>query len=122
MSSFDLDLLALRAKAEAMDAVAAAELRVRSGGVLQVTITEREPMLVWRKDDARIEMLDAQGHRVAALAARQRQVVADGHGVGQGRRSGGRGVAHARIGSARRPGPHPGWRHRSCRWPGRARS
>ena len=70
MSSFDLDLLALRAKAEAMDAVAAAELRVRSGGVLQVTITEREPMLVWRKDDARIEMLDAQGHRVAALAER----------------------------------------------------
>ncbi|GAB1478784.1 cell division protein FtsQ/DivIB [Paracoccaceae bacterium] len=70
MSSFDLDLLALRARAEAMDAVAADELRVRSGGVLQVTITEREPMLVWRKDDTRIEMLDAQGHRVAALAER----------------------------------------------------
>ena len=70
VSSFDLDLLALRAKAEAMDAVAPAELRVRSGGVLQVTITEREPMLVWRKDDARIEMLDASGHRVAALAER----------------------------------------------------
>lgn len=70
ISSFDLDLPALRARAEAMDAVAAAELRVRSGGVLQVTITEREPMLVWRKDDARIEMLDAQGHRVAALAER----------------------------------------------------
>lgn len=70
VSSFDLDMTALRAKAEAMDAVAAAEVRLRSGGVLEVLITEREPMLVWRVDEARIEMLDAQGHRVAALAAR----------------------------------------------------
>lgn len=69
-SSFDLDMDSLRQKAEAMDAVAGAELRLRSGGVLEVVITEREPMLVWRPDDTRIEMLDAAGHRVAALADR----------------------------------------------------
>lgn len=69
MSSFDLDLDALRIKAEAMDAVAGAELAVRSGGVLQVTITEREPALIWRKADG-LTLLDKTGHRVAGLASR----------------------------------------------------
>ena len=68
-SSFDLDLDALRQKAEALDAVAKAELRVRAGGVLQVVLTERAPVLVWRSD-AGLELLDATGHRVAGLAAR----------------------------------------------------
>ncbi len=68
-SSFDLDLDGARARIEALDAVATAELRVRSGGVLQVLITERVPALVWREGD-RIEMLDATGARVAGLSAR----------------------------------------------------
>jgi cell division protein FtsQ len=68
-SSFDLDLDALRQKAEALDAVAKAELRVRAGGVLQVLLTERAPVLVWRNDTG-LELLDATGHRVAGLAAR----------------------------------------------------
>ncbi len=69
-SSFDLDLDALRAKAQQFDAIASAELRLRSGGVLQVVVKEREPMLIWRVSDDRLEMLDASGHRVAALASR----------------------------------------------------
>ena len=68
-SSFDLDLFALRLKAEELDAVASAELRVRSGGVLQVVLQERQPVLVWRQAD-RLELLDATGHRVASLEAR----------------------------------------------------
>lgn len=68
-SSFDLDLFALRLKAEELDAVASAELRVRSGGVLQVVLQEREPVLVWRQAD-RLELLDATGHRVASLSSR----------------------------------------------------
>lgn len=68
-SSFDLDLDALRQKAEGLDAVAKAELRVRSGGVLQVVLTERAPVLVWRTATG-LQLLDATGHRVAALAAR----------------------------------------------------
>ena len=69
LSSFDIDLDAVRARVEGLDAVARAELRVRSGGVLQVLITERMPVLVWRMDE-RLEMLDEAGHRVAGLAAR----------------------------------------------------
>lgn len=69
-SSFDLDMTALRAKAQELDAVASAELSLRSGGVLQVVIKEREPMMIWRVAPDRLEMLDATGHRVAALAAR----------------------------------------------------
>ena len=68
-SSFDLDLDALQVKAEELDAVQEAQLRVRSGGVLQVVLTEREPALIWRNDD-RLVLLDATGHRVAGLAAR----------------------------------------------------
>lgn len=68
-SSFDLDLDALREKAESLDAVAGAELAVRSGGVLQVTIVEREPALIWRSAGG-LTLLDASGRRVAGLASR----------------------------------------------------
>jgi len=68
-SSFDIDLAAARARIQELDAIARADLIVRSGGVLEVAITEREPALLWRTADG-IEMLDATGHRVASLAAR----------------------------------------------------
>jgi cell division protein FtsQ len=70
LSSFDIDLDAVRTRVEQLDAVAQAELRVRSGGVLQVLITERVPVVLWRLEDERLEMLDESGHRVAGLAAR----------------------------------------------------
>lgn len=70
LSSFDIDLDAERAKIEELDAVARADLRVRPGGTLEVAITERQPALVWRVDDATLQMVDATGHRVAGLAAR----------------------------------------------------
>ena len=69
LSSFDIDLAAVQARVEELDAVAKAELRVRSGGVLQVQITERMPVILWRVGD-RLQMLDEAGHRVAGLAAR----------------------------------------------------
>ena len=68
-SSFDIDLAAARARIQELDAIARADLIVRSGGVLEVAITERVPALLWRTVDG-IEMLDATGHRVASLAAR----------------------------------------------------
>lgn len=68
-SSFDLDLDAARLRAGVLDAVAEVDLRVRSGGVLQVVITERDPVVIWRQDDG-LTMLDAKGHRVAGLALR----------------------------------------------------
>ena len=47
-SSFRLDLAALRATIEQIDAVASAELHIRKGGVLQVTVRERVPAILWR--------------------------------------------------------------------------
>ena len=69
VSSFDLDLIALRARAEGLDAVETAELRVRSQGLLQVDIVERDPVVIWRTAEG-LTMLDATGHRVAGLAER----------------------------------------------------
>lgn len=69
MSRFDLDLDALRIKAQSLDAVASALVRVGAGGVLQITITERQPAFVWRSD-AGLTLIDATGHRIAGLADR----------------------------------------------------
>src|SRR5690606_30621710 len=69
MSSFDIDLDAARGRIEALDAVQKADLRVRSGGVLQVVITERVPVAVWRTDDG-LTLVDETGHRVAGLLSR----------------------------------------------------
>jgi cell division protein FtsQ len=69
ISSFDLDLDDLRARATEFPAVADAQVQMRAGGLLRVVITERVPELVWRKGDDLI-LLDAQGHPVAGLLAR----------------------------------------------------
>ena len=69
VSSFNIDIVALQTKIEELDAVAQADLKVRTGGVLEVAITERIPAMVWRRD-GRIEMLDATGARVAGLSSR----------------------------------------------------
>ncbi len=68
-SSFDLDLEAARLQIESLDAVKSADLRVRSGGTLQVIITERTPAAVWRTPDG-LTLVDETGHRVASLLAR----------------------------------------------------
>jgi len=68
-SSFDIDLTAARLRIEALDAVKRADLRVRSGGVLQVVITERMPVAVWRTDEG-LTLVDDTGYRVAGLTAR----------------------------------------------------
>lgn len=69
MSSFDIDLGAARDRIETLDAVQRADLRVRSGGVLQVLITERVPVAVWRTETG-LTLVDESGHRVAGLLSR----------------------------------------------------
>lgn len=69
LSSFDIDIESLRARILELDAVAAADLRVGSGGVLEIAITERVPVILWRQGDT-LTMLDATGHRVAGLVER----------------------------------------------------
>jgi cell division protein FtsQ len=68
-SSLSLDLDAIRSSAERLDAVASAVVRLGAGNVLQVTIVERQPAWVWRTD-ASLMLLDATGHRIAGLQAR----------------------------------------------------
>ncbi len=69
ITAFDLDLEDLRANIAQMDAVANVDVQVRSG-ILQINVTERVPALVWRTNEGTI-LLDATGHRVAAIATRE---------------------------------------------------
>ncbi|MEM6594636.1 MAG: cell division protein FtsQ/DivIB [Pseudomonadota bacterium] len=68
-SSFDLDLEAMQEQVESLDAVKRVDLRIVAGGLLQVNVEERIPAIIWRGPDG-LELLDAGGHRVAALARR----------------------------------------------------
>jgi len=70
LSSFDIDLAASRQLVEAFDAVERAELRILTGGVLQIGITERMSALVWRMPEG-LWLLDEHGHRVGGLGARE---------------------------------------------------
>lgn len=69
ISSFDLDLVAMRQAVEGLDAVAEAELRIRPGGILNIEVAERQPVAVWRSRQG-LDLVDAEGQRVAELHAR----------------------------------------------------
>lgn len=69
MSSFHLDLDALRRTVAGLDAVAQAKVRVRPGGILQIEVTERVPAAILQRDGW-LDLVDASGHRVATLTDR----------------------------------------------------
>ena len=69
VSSFDLDLAQLRETISGLDAVKTASVRVRSGGVLQVDVQERRPVVIWRSRDG-LELIDETGVLVAPAASR----------------------------------------------------
>ncbi|TDL81983.1 FtsQ-type POTRA domain-containing protein [Palleronia sediminis] len=69
LSSFEIDLDAVRDKLAKLEAVARVDLRVRSGGVLQIDVTERVPVLVWRTAEG-LALLDGEGHRAGGIEAR----------------------------------------------------
>lgn len=69
VSSFDLDLDAMRNVVVALDAVETARLRIRQGGVLQVDVDERIPVVLWRGPDGLL-LLDAGGVQVGPAQAR----------------------------------------------------
>lgn len=69
VSSFDLDLEQIRDDVTGLDPVKTASVRIRPGGVLQVDVVERQPVVVWRTHDG-IEMLDETGAHVDDLATR----------------------------------------------------
>ncbi|WP_322889614.1 MULTISPECIES: cell division protein FtsQ/DivIB [unclassified Yoonia] len=69
LSSFDLDLLAIRAEIEALDAVRTASVRVGPGGTLQVDVTPREPVALWR-DGPVLRLIDAESVQSGTVASR----------------------------------------------------
>ncbi|WP_208352637.1 cell division protein FtsQ/DivIB [Pseudaestuariivita rosea] len=69
ISSFDLDLEQMKAQIETLDAVKSARLRIQSGGVLQVNVTERVPAVVWQSPEA-LTLLDNTGARIIAIGDR----------------------------------------------------
>lgn len=68
LSSFDLDLAAMRNMVVDLDAVRSAHLYVRQG-VLQIDVEERVPTVLWRTDEG-LELLDESGVVVGPAARR----------------------------------------------------
>lgn len=68
-SRFAIDLDSYRAAIRRLDAVESVAIVVQSGGALDVRITERVPVILWRTPRG-IEMLDTTGHRTASLTRR----------------------------------------------------
>ena len=69
VSSFSLDLDHMQSVISGLDPVKHAELRVRSGGVLEVLVTERVPEYLWRRDKG-LEVLDVTGAYVKSIGSR----------------------------------------------------
>jgi cell division protein FtsQ len=70
VSSFDLELEAILTTIRDLPAVADARVRVRSGGILQVDVTERVPAVLWRTAEG-LEVLDADGMITGPAASRE---------------------------------------------------
>lgn len=68
-SSFDIDLEALREMVAGLDPVKSASVRIRPGGVLDVFVTERIPVLVWRTYED-VSLLDETGAHVGLIPTR----------------------------------------------------
>lgn len=60
-SSFDLDLPAIRERAEELPAIASVAVRVRPGGILELNVAERTPVVVWRTHEG-LTLVDPEGN------------------------------------------------------------
>lgn len=69
VNSFALDLDAMRRAVETLDPVARAEVRLRTSGMLEVWVTERIPVALWRSADGLL-LIDAGGVRAGRAEAR----------------------------------------------------
>jgi len=69
VSAIDVDLAELRDMVVGLNAVKAASVRFKADGVLEVSIVERIPSIVWR-DQNRIYLLDENGVKVAEVPRR----------------------------------------------------
>ena len=69
LSSFELDLETIRQDVAGLQAVKTARVKIKSGGILQIDIEERQPVAVWRTSQG-LELLDAEGVAFRALDSR----------------------------------------------------
>ncbi|CUH66478.1 cell division protein FtsQ [Thalassovita gelatinovora] len=69
ISSFDLDLGGMRQTIAELPAVKDVSVRVRPGGVLQVDVIERLPVILWR-DENGLALLDENGFYVGQAVSR----------------------------------------------------
>ena len=69
ISSWDLDVEQIRDTITGLDPVKSATVRIRPGGILQVDVVERQPVIVWRTQGG-IELLDETGVHVKRVATR----------------------------------------------------
>ncbi|WP_073252433.1 cell division protein FtsQ/DivIB [Shimia gijangensis] len=70
ISSFDLELEHLQDQIAGLPAVASATVRIRPGGIMQVTVTERDPVILWRTRQG-LDLVDENGFVVARAKTRQ---------------------------------------------------
>ncbi|MTI01773.1 cell division protein FtsQ/DivIB [Roseibium sp. RKSG952] len=69
ISSWDLDVEQIRDVITGLDPVKSATVRIRPGGVLQVDVVERQPVIVWRTRNG-VELLDETGAHVKPVTSR----------------------------------------------------
>jgi len=69
LSSFDLDLEQIRQSIAELDPVKSVALRIRPGGILQITAEPRTPVAIWRSRMG-LAMVDVTGAHVAPLTSR----------------------------------------------------
>ncbi|MEP1352670.1 MAG: cell division protein FtsQ/DivIB [Tateyamaria sp.] len=69
VSSFDLDPNAMRARILEMPPIKEASVRIRPGGVLQVDITPRVPVAIWRTAEG-LSLIDDTGAKVGLIDRR----------------------------------------------------
>ena len=69
VSSFDLDPAGMRARILDMPPVKEASVRIRPGGVLQIDITPRVPVAIWRTANG-LTLIDDEGAQVSPIDSR----------------------------------------------------
>lgn len=69
ISYFDLDPDQIREQIAELPAVARSTVRIRPGGILQVDIAERDPVILWRSREG-LDLVDREGFVVAEVNSR----------------------------------------------------
>ena len=69
VSSFDMDLEAVKTRLEKLDAIQSVSVYLRGGGILQIDVEERTPVLLWRGPTG-LESVDLDGVRTSYVDKR----------------------------------------------------